>query len=141
MFVINKVNKRVITPNFNNSNYMGALASSLCLLHCLATPLLFIIQSCTDTCCESSPMWWRSLDYLFLALSFVAVYHSNKTTTKIWVGKSLWISWFGLFIHILNEIFKWITIPPLLVYLPAILLITLHLYNQKFCKCSNNCIH
>ena len=141
IFTINKKNIQAIMPNSKNSNYMGALASTLCLIHCLATPFLFIIQTCSNTCCEASPSWWRSLDYLFLTLSFFAVYHSNKTTSNVLIGRALWISWFLLFIQIQIQVFGWITIPSFIEYLPALLLISLHLYNQKFCKCSENCCH
>lgn len=139
MIIINKINKRVINLKVINSNYVGAFASSICLLHCLVTPLLFIIQSCSLICCESTPMWWRCIDYLFLAVSFGAVYRSNKTTSKAWVGRALWFSWFGLFLHLANDIFEWIILVPLIAYLPALLLISLHLYNQKYCQCSENC--
>ncbi|MDG1756797.1 MAG: MerC domain-containing protein [Bacteroidia bacterium] len=141
IFTVNKKNIQAIMPNFKNSNYLGALASTLCLIHCLATPFLFIIQTCSNTCCEASPTWWRSLDYLFLTLSFFAVYHSNKTTSNVWIGRALWISWFLLFIQIQIQIFGWMKIPSFIEYLPALVLISLHLYNQKFCKCSDNCIH
>ena len=60
-----------------------ALASTFCIIHCLATPLLFIAHACTaNDGCAAVPIWWRSLDFLFLAISFIAVYCSTRTTSK-----------------------------------------------------------
>lgn len=124
-----------------NTDLLGAMASGLCLIHCIATPLLFIAQTCSATCCEASPIWWQWIDYLFLVISFVAVYRSNQTTSKAWVGKALWFSWSLLAFLILNEKMGWIPLPEFAIYLPALSLISLHLYNQKYCKCDENCIH
>ena len=49
---------------------LGALASSLCIVHCLATPMIFIAHSCAIGGCEAAPSWWKNLDYLFLTISF-----------------------------------------------------------------------
>jgi len=32
----------------------GALVSSLCLIHCAATPFLFIAKVCSATCCSDT---------------------------------------------------------------------------------------
>ena len=37
----------------------------LCLVHCIATPFIFITQACTASCCAESPIWWQSIDYVF----------------------------------------------------------------------------
>ncbi len=123
------------------SDLIGAFASGLCLLHCVATPLLFIAQTCSATCCDSSPTWWQWIDYLFLIISFVAIYRSNQTTSKAWIGKALWISWLLLFFFIINERLELLPLPEFAIYIPALALISLHFYNQKYCKCNNNCIH
>ena len=60
----------------------GAIASTLCIIHCVATPFLFVVHSCTLSGCESTPSWWKNLDYFFLTISFMAIYHSTKTTSK-----------------------------------------------------------
>lgn len=125
----------------NKSDLIGAFASGLCLLHCVAVPLLFIVQTSSVSCCEASPYWWKWLDYLFLIISFMAIYRSNKTTTKRWIGKALWLSWGTLAFLILNEKLEWFSIPEFTIYIPALALIFLHLYNQKYCQCDENCIH
>jgi hypothetical protein len=120
------------------SDTLGATASTLCLIHCLVTPVLFIVQTCTATCCNSSavPDWWIFLDYLFLGVSFIAIFWSSKTTSKEWMKYAMWIAWFALLAVILNERLELFTINEYLGYLPALLLVFLHLYNRKYCTCS-----
>jgi hypothetical protein len=52
----------------NNSDGIGALASTLCLIHCLITPFIFVVQSCATSCCASAPAWWLFFDYFFLII-------------------------------------------------------------------------
>lgn len=133
--------KLTLQRHQNNSDFFGAAASGLCLIHCLATPFLFIAQACTNSCCEASPTWWSSLDYVFLVISFIAILRSNQTTSNKNIGKALWISWMALAFVVLNERIEWINLPEYAIYLPAIFLIGLHLYNQKYCQCGEDCIH
>jgi hypothetical protein len=114
---------------------LGTFASSLCLIHCVATPFIFIAQSCTVTCCEATPIWWKSIDYIFLVVSFFAIYWSTKTTTINWMKPMLWLSWLGLVFIILNEKLELISLVESAIYIPAIALVILHLYNRKYCKC------
>jgi len=130
----------MITKSFHktNSDSIGAMASSLCLIHCVATPFIFIAQTCSATCCESAPTWWTIIDYVFLAISFFAVYWSSNNSSKQWVKYSLWFNWIALCLLIINEKLQLYTIPEGFIYLPAITLFILHLYNQKYCRCNNN---
>ena len=82
---------------------LGAIASTLCVVHCLATPLLFIAHTCTLGVCETAPGWWKSLDYLFLAISFFAIHRSTQTTSKKVMKYALWTNWAALFFLIINE--------------------------------------
>ena len=133
----------VINKIISKPDYMGALASSLCLLHCIATPFIFIAQSCSASCCESSPIWWQYVDYVFIIISFFAVYQTTKTSTNKYIKQALWVSWFCLLSIIINEKINWISLPEYSVYIPAITLITLHIYNLKYCQCKTDdcCIH
>lgn len=117
---------------------IGAMASTLCLIHCIATPFIFIAQSCSMTCCSGVPTWWTFIDYFFLVISFFAIYRSTQTTSKNWIKPSLWISWFLLFIVIVNEKMAWFSLHEDFIYVPAIVLISLHLYNKKYCQCNLN---
>lgn len=117
------------------SDVAGILASSLCLIHCVFTPFLFVAQT-QMACCEAVLGWWGSIDYLFLMISFFAIYKSTKTTTKNWVKTSFWLSWTILSIIIVNEHFGWFHLVEESIYIPALALILLHFYNIKYCQCS-----
>lgn len=117
---------------------LGAIASTLCLIHCVATPFIFIIQSCSVTCCNTAPTWWKSLDYLFLIISFFAVYRSTQTTSSYSVKHFLWLSWSALLVILINEKMVWFSLNEKAIYFPALTLILLHLYNKKYCQCSTN---
>ena len=118
----------------HQSDTIGALASTFCLVHCIATPFIFIAQSTALNCCEGAPVWWRFMDYFFLVISFIAVYKSTQNTFKSWVKPALWGSWFFLFAIIMNEKMAWFALNEKLIYFPAIALISLHLYNKRYCS-------
>ena len=120
----------------NKSDSLGALASGLCLVHCVATPFLFVLQPLTVSE-GAAPFWWQSLDFIFLAVSFVAVYRSAINTSKRWMRYALWISFIALTLAIVNEKFELLHIGEFMTYFPAASLIGLHLYNQKYCQCAN----
>lgn len=123
--------QKVIRPDL-----FGALASSLCLVHCSITPFLFIAKACSDTCCASSPIWWQAIDYLFLVVSFIAIYFSTKNSTKTWLQKAFWLSWVILLFTLLTETFELGLFPKSFIYIPALVIVGLHFYNMKYCQCS-----
>ena len=99
--------------NLNKSDTIGALASTLCVIHCLMTPLLFAVQSYTAVQHEAVPLWWKNLDFLFVTVSVFAVYLSTKNSSNTLVKYALWISWLSLFVLILNEkigIQRWLAV-------------------------------
>ncbi|MFK7796305.1 MAG: MerC domain-containing protein [Aureispira sp.] len=49
------------------SDFFGAAASTLCLIHCLITPFIFVAQTCSRTCCSDAPIWWRMIDVVFFS--------------------------------------------------------------------------
>jgi len=118
------------------SDILGTFASSLCLVHCIATPFIFIAQTCSATCCETAPVWWQFIDYMFLVISLFAILWSTKNTNINWIKPLLWLSWLTLLIVILNEKFGWFSLANFAIYIPAFSLIILHLYNRKHCKCN-----
>ena len=114
------------------ADIIGASASLLCMIHCLATPFIFFLKTSTAMCCSETPMWWQSIDYLFLTVAFFAVVHIIKNNrTQTWLKSLLIISWIGLLIVTLNTTFFIFHISNSLAYAPAISLVTLHLYNSK----------
>jgi len=118
------------------SDILGTFASSLCLLHCIATPFLFIAKAGSVSCCDITLTWWKFIDYFFLVISFLAIFWSTTTTNIGWIKPSLWLSWFILLIVVLNEKFEFFPLAEIAIYIPAFALIILHLYNKKHCNCS-----
>ena len=77
------------------ADIIGASASLLCLIHCLATPFVFFIKTSSSLCCSETPIWWQSIDYIFLTVAFFAVVYilgSNKTKKWYHPGRSGLIS-------------------------------------------------
>ena len=122
----------------NKTDYLGAVASFLCFLHCVATPFIFIAKACTHTCCALTPLWWKSIDYIFLLISFFAIYYAVKESTKKWIKPALWGSWLVLMLVIVNESLSVLSVPEETVYFPALIIVGLHVYNQKYCKCKGS---
>ena len=110
---------------------VGAIASTLCLLHCISTPLIFIAQAGSLNCCSAPPTWWKLIDILFVIISFFAIYNSTRTSSSKLMKASLWFFWFLLFFIILNEKIAWLSLNENLIYFPALALTVLHLYNRK----------
>lgn len=117
---------------------VGVVSSTLCLMHCIATPLIFLAQSSLLIEVNEPPTWWKFIDYFFLVISFIAVYQSTQTTSKNWIKHVLWFSWFFLFVVIINEKIAWFSFSEELIYIPAFSLIALHLYNRKYCQCNTD---
>lgn len=124
--------------NRSNPDVIGAFTSGFCLLHCVSTPFLFLVQTHAISHDVSAPFWWKTLDFVFLIISFVAIYWSSKTTGKQWMKSALWITWLCLCIIISNEKLGWFSIPEYAIYLPGIGLTVLHLYNRKYCQCQGD---
>lgn len=117
---------------------LGAIASTLCVVHCLATPLIFIAHTCGVGACNATPNWWSNLDYIFLLISFFAIKRSVKNTSKYFMKRALWLNWGILFMLVINEKIKYMALPETLTYVIALSLAVLHIYNMKYCQCNNN---
>ena len=117
------------------SDKIGIIASGLCMIHCLATPLIFLAKSCSATCCSGSPTWWSAIDVVFLLISLVAVYQTVKHTGKKWVSITIGVSWILLLLVILNEHLQFVNLFDNAIYIPASALIVFHFYNMKYCSC------
>ena len=128
-----------LTQKILKSDITGASASGLCIIHCATTPILFLANLSVLPCCETIPLWWHLLNYLFLTVSFIAVMSAVKKSTKAWLGIAFIVSWTFLFLAILVETFKIVIIPEVFNYIPAFCLIALHLYNRNYCTCDDCC--
>lgn len=120
------------------SDTIGALASGLCMIHCLATPFFFIASACSASCCNTAPLWWQWMDYFFLFISFFAIIQATRSTTNEWIIYGLWTSWVALFLLIFNIKFGWVNLAENLKFIPAFTLVGLHLYNMRYCQCDSN---
>ena len=118
----------------NNSDLFGVLTCSMCLIHCISTPLILISFSSLNTKLSMSYSWWSNLDYVFLIISFLLV-HISAQTTRIKIMKFFfWLSWFSLFLVIINEKTELYEFSEYLTYLITTGLSLLHLFNLKYCK-------
>ena len=113
------------------SDYIGVSAGGLCMIHCLITPLLFAFQATSLSCSEISPTWCKAVDYFFLIITFIAIYYTNKTTSSYWMPKVLYTCWAILALVIVNDSIHLVSVPHALIYIPALSLVGLHLYNRR----------
>ncbi|MAJ45003.1 MAG: hypothetical protein CMF96_09720 [Candidatus Marinimicrobia bacterium] len=103
------------------------------MVHCLATPFLFLATTtCSATCCDTAPSWWQWIDYVFLIVSFFAVMNSVKKSNSNFIKYALWTSWFGLLLFVINAKFNFFYTSEYIKFIPAFSLIALHLWNLKF---------
>ena len=121
----------------------GAIASLLCLAHCFVTPILFFSHNSISSEVQLTPIWWETLDFSFLAISFLAIYRSTQTTTKRLMKYLLWSFWALLLTFILNEKIYLVNVSGVYRDLSAVILALLHIYNLSFCQCKDDtcCIH
>lgn len=128
------------TPFFAslNPDYSGAIASTLCVLHCLGTPFIFVAQySSNNSSCSQAPTWWLAIDYLFIVITFLAVWQSGKHSSKWFMKYILFGLWTILTFFTINENLDFLDIHILWKYTAALSIISAHLYNMKFCQCKN----
>ena len=124
-----------------SSDLIGATASTLCTIHCMATPFLFFASTCTKSCCTSAPLWWIWIDYAFLFISLFAVYKSTKNSSKFRIKVILWGSWIALSFFIFMEQNTLLNLSDFYKYSAALSLAFCHVYNLKYCQCeSENCL-
>lgn len=118
------------------ADLIGAIVSIICLVHCLASPLLFFSFMVTTS--QSNlviPSWWELIDYVLLGISLIAILYSSKTSSKKWVQYTLGISWIVLGLVILNEKFHLVSLQEEAIFIPSISLAFFHLYSRKYCQC------
>ena len=125
--------------NFTSrSDIFGAFASTMCFIHCLVTPFLFVTYSNTAIIEEMQPWWWGILDIVFLVISFFAVYWTTFNTSKRRIKFAFWILWMLLAMIILNEKLEIVHIEEVFIYLTTLGLVFLHFYNRRYCQCEDD---
>lgn len=77
----------------STADYLGILSAFVCLLHCLAAPLL---MGAAVHMHEHSSVWlWEEWNYLFLGIGLLAVWWSTRHTHQKWMRSVMWLT-FGL---------------------------------------------
>jgi hypothetical protein len=108
----------------NKADLIGILSSSICLVHCVATPLLIAFGAGFIT----NPFF----KYLFLIISFVSIFKATENITSKKISLLLWISFWGfLFSTLFQEEYEWLHYSG---YVFAILIIIGHILNIKHCR-------
>jgi glucose-6-phosphate-specific signal transduction histidine kinase len=121
------------------SDIIGIGSTALCMIHCLATPFLFVWKASCSMSCHAAPVWWKSFDIAFLLISFVAVVYSIKSSSNTYIKGILTLSWVSLFITEIGKHYFHVELFHTLTYIPATLLILTHFYNRKYCCHSDQC--
>jgi hypothetical protein len=107
------------------SDFLGMSASFLCIIHCLAAPVLISFGSVFNFYAHNH-LW----DYVFMAMAFIAVWTTAKNTQSQPIKWALWIAVFSfsisLMLHDWVDWMRWFSLGSSLV------LVVLHFLNWKF---------
>ena len=122
--------------SIKNPDYLGVISGGLCILHCIATPLLFI--SSAELAGHGTPIEWQLLNFGFVGISFLAIKNSAKNSSNSTVKVLFYVLWFILFGVILNESIHILHLPEFVTYVSAFSLCCLHVYNLKYCQCEED---
>ena len=114
------------TPNLGGRHSNNVLPTLVTLI-LFSLPLL-------NTKLSMYYSWWSNLDYIFLIISFFMVYFSVQTTRIKRMKLFFWLSWFFLFLVVINEKTELFEFSEYLAYLATTGLSLLHLFNLKYCK-------
>ena len=121
-------------PNIDEQELLGIL----CIIHCIITPLLFMINA--ELATKNTLFGLQMIGYLFLIISFFAVYKSALNTTNKIVKVLFFVFWSFLLFLILNESFGVFRIAETFTFISAFSLSALHIYNLNYCQCADeNC--
>lgn len=128
--------QRIKRVSAQSADFMGISASILCLIHCLAFPVLislgFIFSPVDNHTHEHDHVHfdWHWMDFLFVALAIWAVYNAVKSTQSKSIKIALWIavSIFSVGV-LLHDVFSWMLYISLLA---SIGLVIIHIINWKY---------
>jgi hypothetical protein len=113
-----------ITKSYEKANVLGIINSSVCLLHCITTPLLIGLGASF----VGNPIF----TYLFIAIALLSAILATKKTQSISIKVILWVSVFGYGACLLLEDawqgFEY------LGYVFSLAIIITHIVNIKHCK-------
>ena len=119
------------TKKARYSDWLGASASGLCIIHCMLTPLIF----------TAKPLYfgmigqqvhthglWPALDYIFLILSLLAVWYSAQNTPHATLKWVFWTAWMVFAFGLLFEPHQF-ALGHWLMYIGSITLVIAHIKN------------
>lgn len=119
-----------ISHSHNKADYIGILGSLLCIVHCLAMPVLALGSAFGHD--HHMHIGFLSLDYLFILINAAAVYFATREHRSVFVRILLWFALLLFAVSLIfeerNVVFQW------LGYLGSALLITGHVINLYICQ-------
>jgi TctA family transporter len=119
--------KMINITKINKADIVGILSSSICLVHCIATPLMIAFGASFFT----NPIF----NYFFLIVSFISIFKATEKRRHTKIGSLLWFSFVGfLFSTLFQDKYHWLHYSG---YFFALLIISGHLINIKHC---NDCL-
>jgi hypothetical protein len=128
--------QRIRRISFQSADIMGISASILCMIHCLAFPVLisagFIFSPVDHHIHEYDHLHfdWHWIDFLFVAFAIWAVYNAAKSTQSKSIKIALWVAVsifsMGVMFH---DVFHWMLY---LSLMGSISLVVIHIINWKF---------
>ncbi len=120
----------------NYSDWLGTAASGLCAIHCTLTPIFFVAKpALASTLGEHDHHHglWAALDYVFLALSLLAVWYSARHTTHAQIKWILWAAWGVFAFGLLSELLE-LSFGHWFMYAGSIALVITHIINYRHCQ-------
>lgn len=130
--------------SLKNPDFVGVIASLLCLIHCIVTPFLFLssvlIVIPPHGHNDEFPLIWSALEICFLALSYWSVRQTSRKTNLSWISYALHIAWSLLAVSVLFELADIHVLGEFLKYASTSFLIVLHFYHYFRKQISNNSI-
>ncbi|TDB63709.1 MerC domain-containing protein [Arundinibacter roseus] len=108
----------------SKSDWAGIFSASLCVVHCLLTPLLMVLTATFS--------WWAGLSYVFLFISFYAAFDTSRAHTPRPILLLIW----GGFVLLTLSIILEDAFPVLhkFSYPASLLLVIGHILNLRHCK-------
>ena len=123
----------MMRTSIKNPDLIGILASSLCLIHCVITPFLFLsnflIVIETSGGKQEVLHLWKVLEFGFLILSIWAIYRVTRQKKTLWISYAMYTAWMFLALSVLLELADVHFFQDNPKYIAAAVLIIVHLYH------------
>lgn len=107
-----------------DSNYVGIVSATLCVVHCILTPFLVVLVSKYE--------WWGNLTFVFLTIGLGAVIAATRDKPPAHILILIWGGYFLLTLFVILEGY-WSLAEPL-SYVASLILVMGHILNIRYCK-------